>query len=645
MHWIDWLIVAVPWAAIFGLALYTRRYVRGVADFMAGGRNAGRYLLATARSEMGAGAVVLVATFEMIARSGFTLNWWATITVPVGLLVATTGFVIYRYRETQALTLAQFFEMRYSKRFRLATGLLGFVAGIANFGIIPVIEARCVMYFFGLPTTLAVAGFSVPTFIPLMALFLAITVTFTLCGGQITVMLVDCLEGMLSQLGYLVIIAALLWMFPWSKISEALLQRPAGASFVNPFDSFGTRDFNLWYVLMSVAVSIYGTMAWQNAHAFNSSATTPHESRMGGILGRWRDFARGLMVALLAICAITFLNHPDFSALAAAARAETARIPELQIQKQMEIPIAISRMLPPGIKGLLIMILLMGMTGGNSMHLHSWASIFVQDVLVPRRRTPYSPAQHLRLLRGAVIGVALFAFVFGSLFRQTEYVVMWFQVTTAIFVGGAGAAILGGLYWRRGTTAGAWAALLVGSGLATGGILLRQAYPAFPLNGMQISFGATLLAVAVYVAVSWLTCRTPFDMDRLLHRGRYAETPPSAISAPPVRRNLLSRIIGADADFSRGDLWVTQGIFWWSMTWFFVFVVGSVWNLIQPWPTRVWVTYWHVTGIVLPLVLSVVTTVWFTIGGARDIRSFFRRLRAETINTEDDGTVPDRGRP
>ncbi|RYD86912.1 MAG: sodium:proline symporter, partial [Sphingomonadales bacterium] len=142
MHLIDWLIAAAPIPLLIVVCLYVRRYVHGVTDFMAGGRNAGRYLIATARGEMGAGAVVFVALFQIFEQSGFTVTWWSQITVPIYLFVAVTGFVIYRYRQTRALTLAQFFEMRYSRRFRLFTGLLAFGAGVVNFGIIPCIGAR-----------------------------------------------------------------------------------------------------------------------------------------------------------------------------------------------------------------------------------------------------------------------------------------------------------------------------------------------------------------------------------------------------------------------------------------------------------------------------------------------------------------------
>jgi hypothetical protein len=51
---------------------------------------------------------------------------------------------------------------------------------------------------------------------------------------------------------------------------------------------------------------------------------------------------------------------------------------------------------------------------------------------------------------------------------------MFFAITGAIFTAGAGAAIIGGLYWKRGTTSGAWAALIIGAVLSVSGIIIQQ---------------------------------------------------------------------------------------------------------------------------------------------------------------------------
>lgn len=636
MQWLDWLLVVFPLAVLIGISLYAKRYMRSVADFLSGGRLAGRYLLSVAKGEMAVGAVCFVAGFEATVHSGFTLTWWSWVNFPVMLLVAVSGFVVYRYRETRCMTLAQFFELRYSKTFRIFTGILGFGAGVVNFGIVPAVSARFLTYFMGFPPEIELFAIKFPTYILLMATMLGLTVYLALSGGIITLMITSCVEGMFSNIFYLVIIFGLLAMFSWSDITQVLVDRPAGHSLVNPFDSFSLTDFNVWFVLMSMTVSIYGTMAWQNQSAFNSAAITAHESRMGNILGRWRELGKAAITPLLVICALTFLQHPSFTSASAAANAEISSIADARIQGQMQIPIALEYLLPMGIKGALCIVMLMGSLGGDGSHVHSWGSLLIQDIIVPLRKKPLTPEQHVSLLRWAIIGVAFFAFCFGICFRQTEYISMWWQVTMALYVGGAGAAIIGGLYWKKGTTAGAWSALISGSGLSTCGILARQMYgERFPLNGMEISFYASLIAIFLYIIVSWLTCRENFNMNRMLHRDA------DSLETKKAGAGKLSwgKLLGIDEHFTRGDKWVAGLVFAWGIAWFGVFAVGSIWNVISPWKTSTWLTFWHITAIGIPVVLAVVTTVWFIWGGAKDMWELFARLRTEKRNARDNGMV------
>src|SRR5580692_5538485 len=100
MHAIDWILLIAPLAVVLPFALFTNRYVRSVADFLSGGRCAGRYLLANARGETDSGLSSAMSIFEMFLISGFVLNFWDRISYPIMLLVAISGFVVYRFRET-----------------------------------------------------------------------------------------------------------------------------------------------------------------------------------------------------------------------------------------------------------------------------------------------------------------------------------------------------------------------------------------------------------------------------------------------------------------------------------------------------------------------------------------------------------------
>jgi SSS family solute:Na+ symporter len=667
LHPIDWAILAVPLAGVLLVSLWTRRHARSVAHFMAGGRNAGRYMLCTARSGLG-GAVLFVALCQMFYQSGFTLQWWYCISTMICMVVGISGFVTYRYRETRALTLAQFFEMRYSRRFRVCAGALGFLAGTINYGIIPIICARLVVSFLGLPSAAEIGGLSVPTDLLLMGLFLGWTVATVTLGGQVTVLAAETAKGVVSQLFAVALVLVLLAGLSWPAARAALLDRPPGHSLVNPFEAYA-QDFNHAFVLMQAAVVIYATMAWQSSHAFNASALSPHEGRMGAILSQWQVFTGAVLLAVLALCALVYLHDPAGDALV---RQAMDRIPDPATRDQMRLPLAMSQMLPPGLKGMLCAVLVMGLLSTDAMHLHSWGSILVQDVVLPLRRRPLTTRQHLNVLRLGVVAVALIAFAFGAVFTQGDYVMMWFAVTQAIFTGGAGAAIIGGLYWSRGTTAGAWAGLLTGSVLSVGGILLQQPFwrhagwlpealrrhvgpnlslgdgsaAGFPFNGVEVSFYASGAALAAYAIVSLLTCRARHDMQRLLHRGPYrvdTAAEPDVVREREQRRAgwraRVGRLIGISRDFSRTDRWTTWGIVGWNLAWFVVVAIGSVVYLLRPWPDGAWADFWLVAAVLAPLLIGVAATAWITVGCAADLRVFFHRLRHARADPADDGMV------
>ncbi|MDD5262007.1 MAG: hypothetical protein PHD76_09190 [Methylacidiphilales bacterium] len=670
----DWIVTAIPLLIVLCVGIYSRRYVKSVADFMSANRSAERYLLCIAGGELYSGAVVFVAFFESFSHGGFSLGWWWNFNAPVVVIMAIAGWVTYRYRETRAMTLSQFFEIRYNKSFRVFAGITGFLSGILNFGIIPAVGARALVYFLGLPETVHVFSHTLPTFIPLMALFLSITVFIATSGGVITVLVINAMEGIITQVFYLVIIFTILYMFSWTQMNAVLtdpVAHPPGHSLVNPFDSFKIADFNIWFVLIGVWGGIIGRMAWQNASGYNSAGLTAHEGRMGGILGGWREMGKGAVITLLALAAMTYLGHPDFAAGAAKVHTTVQQISNGQIREQMQVPIALATLLPAGVKGVFCVILLMGVFGGDATHLHSWGSIFVQDVLVPLRKKPFGTRTHLWVLRLTIVGVACFAFLFGSLFPMNDYINMWWAITCSIF-SGAGPVVVGGLYWKKGTAAGAWSAFVTGSTLALSSIIIRLIYSnygesfvlhgtklgfidlgrfavekdghyGFILNGVYLGFFTGLLAISVYAIVSLLTCKEDFNLERMLHRGQYATIKPLVGEAriEEDRKVGWGKLIGIDKNFSLSDKWIASGLFGWTMFWFSVFVVVSLWNLVSPWSTATWSSYWHVTAIGLPILFAVVTGIWFTWGGLRDMFRLFQRLRHQQINALDDGTVVD----
>lgn len=316
------------------------------------------------------------------------------------------------------------------------------------------------------------------------------------------------------------------------------------------------------------------------------------------------------------------------------------------------------------------MVMLMFST--DTTYLHSWGSIVVQDCVLPVLKRPLRPANHLLALRLAIAGVAGFAFCFSVFVPQTDYILMFFAITGAFYMGGAGSAIIGGLYWSRGTAAGAWTAMTVGAAVSIFAFLMQQfwpdiaatllnAYPdatwlaqhadKWPINGQYMLLISMLSAIGSYVLVSLITCREPFNMERMLHRGPYrrrdevdtAHTDTAVIDAPPLAAKTitgkLQSLIGIDAQFTAGDKALSIFVFAWSMALFAIWAIATVWNLLAPWTNESWMHYhWFIT-IQLAMVVGVITSVWFTIGGVIDLRKLFRRLETLHRDERDDGRV------
>jgi hypothetical protein len=107
--------------------------------------------------------------------------------------------------------------------------------------------------------------------------------------------------------------------------------------------------------------------------------------------------------------------------------------------------------------------------------------------------------------------VAVLIFLWSWLMPTRDYILMFFALSGAIWNAGAGACIIGGLYWRRGNATGAAAALVTG---ATTSLLALCAQiwlgtERFTLNGQEILTTGSVLSTFAYVSCSLLSGLEP----------------------------------------------------------------------------------------------------------------------------------------
>ena len=628
MSGLDWAIVAGLLATVAWGALSSRRYMQSVADYLVANRSAGRYLLTMSNGLAGVGAITIVANLEMNYVAGFSMSWWGMSMSVFVLAVTASGWVVYRFRQTRCLTLAEFFERRYSRNFRVFAGIVAFVSGIVNFGIFPAVGARFFIHYCGLPTEVALLGLNLPTFPLTMAVLLSISLWFVFAGGQIAVIVTDFIQGLFVNVAFVLVTLYLVFRIGWDRVFEGLAQAPENASMINPFKTGHVADFNFWFFLIGVFGYVYGVMSWQGTQAYNASAASAHEAKMAAVLTNWRGFPQNLLFMLAPIIAFTVMHHAQLSPQAESVSSLLDVVEGEAVRNQLRTPMVLATLLPVGLLGAFAAVMLAAFISTHDTYLHSWGSIFVQDVWLPLRKKPFSPKQHLRALRLSICGVALFIFLFSLLFKQSQYIFLFFAITGAIFAGGSGAVIIGGLYWKRGTTAAAWAAMLTGSGIAVGGIVVHQLVDDFRINGQLFWAIAIFGASVVYVGVSLAGPRTDFDLDRLFGR--------AAKPRPPVKKTWI--LPGIDPEFTSGDRWLYRLTYSWILGWFAVFASGTVYNLFFPAADAAWILFWK-AYMWIHIVVAVLVVFWFGIGGARDLKRMFGRLNALERDQTDDGDL------
>ncbi len=721
LHWIDWTIICVTAVFFIGLAWFTKRYLQSTADFLAANRCAGRYLLTFAEGIAGLGAISIVGGWQMTYKVGFAASWWGNLAIPVSLIMLLTGWVIYRYRETRAMTMAQFFEMRYSRRFRIFAGIICWISGILNFGIFPAVGANFFINYCGLAESYSIAGVSISTYHSLLILLVGIALYFTFAGGQIAVLITDFFQSFFCNIILLAILVLLLVKFPLSDVFQSLLIAEPGKSMVNPFDA-GRSDFSAWYFLIGIVGGLFNRLSWQGSQGYFCSAKNPHEQKMAGVLGGFRGWGFMYALTLVPLIAYMFMHHPAYTAQAQQITQSLAHIGNDEVRDQMLVPMTMRLYMPVGLLGAFAAVMFAAFISTHDTYLHSWGSIFIQDVVQPIRNKPLTTRQHIWALRASIIFVAIFIVTFSSVFRQTQHIVLFFALTGAIWLGGVGAVILGGLYTSWGTTRAAYAALISGSTLAFGGMVCDQLWKKwyntnfylpkqyvyiiflvaaigailigtrvaqlakgkrlslaiglagilglaatviliensdiawrlsnkpwpeirFTMNGQWIYFFAMMTAAEMYVLLSVFGKRKRFNLDKMLHRGKYKiaseHLSEDTASSTHVRKKFqLKNLFGVNEDFSAFDkfiYWVT-GVK--SMLLFFLFIVFTTWATVWGLSDKGWCRY-HYYMLWFMIATSFIIAIWLSAGGIRDVFRLFRDLKNVERDFSDDGRVVD----
>lgn len=750
MTWYDWLIVAVPVFFVLYTGGYSRRYLKDVTAFLSAGRVCGRYVISVGDLANGLSIIGLLAYVEVHCRTGFALGFWSQIIMPISVLLSLYGYCMYRFRETKAQSIGQFFEMRYSRKLRVFAASLRSLSEMLASMIMPALAARFFMYFLNLPKEFTFLGMTWNTFNTIMFVVLVAAISIICMGGSLAIIVTDTIQGFICYPLLVLFIVFILCKFSWSKeILPVMSSRVAGENFLSPYDIHNLRDFNLFALFVTVFGIFMHRASWTGAGGSTCAAKSAHEQKMASLLGDLRYSINSLFYILMAVALLTFMNHFHFAAQAhkirltiteqiandivkdAATRKNVVDgINKMPVQtfhpgadkalsekdnvdtkylnqihssllenskdkgksnslfqqfrtlyNQQLLSVTMRSMLPSGMLGLFCLLMVLAMISTDDSRIFSATITISQDVILPFIKKPLNPRQHMWMLRAVAIGIGVFFFLGSKYMAQMDYINLYVTLVCSMWLGGCGPVIVFGLYSRFGTTLGAWASLLNGMFMAVGGVFVQRKwadliYPWLvqndlvdsvgnvletiskpfnpiivwkmneikcPINSYEWYFITMIVSLGLYFLFSALSRpEQPFNLERMLHRGKYALDGQQPVTASTwTRKDLFNKFIGINSEYTFWDKVIAWSYFSYSIIYGFFgsFIVVIVWNLFYPWPTAWWGVYFLITFMIVPGILAAITAVWVTICGTIDLRTMFRDLNKRIANPLDNGQV------
>jgi Na+(H+)/acetate symporter ActP len=186
------------------------------------------------------------------------------------------------------------------------------------------------------------------------------------------------------------------------------------------------------------------------------------DARLGESFRRDLDEGR-LGRALPQVDLLERLAREEKAAVPEAARFEDAARDRRGEIGLLAMPWMLAAILPTGILGLVVAGMLAASISTYAGYFLGWSAIIAQDIVGPLLKGGLSSQGRLRLTRVTVVGLTVFIMIWSLVYDLPGPAYFYLQVTANLFMAPTLIAVVGGLYWRRASAAGATLAFVLGA--------------------------------------------------------------------------------------------------------------------------------------------------------------------------------------
>ncbi|MFG2518774.1 sodium:solute symporter [Streptomyces sp. NPDC048527] len=481
---VDYTVIVVYLAGMLAMGWWGMRRAKSKSEFLVAGRRLGPMMYSGTMAAIVLGGASTIGGVGLGYQYGLS-GAWMVFTIGLGLL-ALSVFFSARIARLKVYTVSEMLDLRYGGRAGVISGVVMWAYTLMLAVTSTIAYATIFDVLFDMPRTVAII------------LGGAIVVAYSTLGGMWSITLTDMVQFVVKTIGVLLLLLPIA-VIKAGGFSEMKAKLPT--EYFDPLGIGGETIFT--YVLIYTFGMLIGQDIWQRVFTARSDKV----ARIGGTVA-------GTYCLVYAVAG---------AVIGTAAKVMYPKLPSADAA----FATIVKDELPIGVRGLVLAAALAAVMSTSSGALIACATVANNDIWSRLKGVVGSKSESSDEPHDEVKGNRVFILIMGvaviCIAIALNNVVEALTVAYNLLVGGLLVPILGGLLWKRGTVAGALAAVTVG-GLSVIGLMWGYGI----LANEPVYYGL-LLSLAAYVIVSLATKPTDAAVlatwrERLAGRGADAET-------------------------------------------------------------------------------------------------------------------------
>ena len=456
MAFLDWLVIGLFFVALILIIVWVSRQKQNTAsDYFLGGKDATWIAIGASIFASNIGSEHLIGLAGAGASSGMAMAHWEI----QGWMILILGWVFVPfYSRSMVYTMPEFLERRYNGASRTILSLISLISYVLTKVAVTVYAGGLVFQqVFGIDTLWGIDFF----WIAAIGLVL-ITALYTIFGGMKSVLYTSVLQTPILLLGSLIILVlGLRELGGWDemmRICSAVEVNEYGDTMTNLIRNNNDPQYPWLGALIGSAV--IGFWYWCTDQFIVQrvlSGKDEKQSRRGTIFGAYLKLLPVFLFLIPGMIAFALhQNLGDFLPLT----------PEGTPNSDAAFPTLVAKLLPAGVKGLIVCGILAALMSSLASLFNSSSALFTIDFY--QRFHPKTDSKKLvRIGQAATVVIVLLGIVWIPVMRSMGDVLYnYLQEVQSVLAPGIAAAFLMGIVWKRTTAQGGMWGLI--SGLAIG---------------------------------------------------------------------------------------------------------------------------------------------------------------------------------